>query len=255
MTPFHPAAAILLVLGLLPMEIAWAQQPALGASCELGIVSPNRWDYRRERWTAANRARFEWQLKDLEDNHFRPYTELLVRPTTGRTIGSDLRYVLNLWPNHHRALVTLVRLGEREQTNWPKNTSYTIACYFERALDYAKDDTVVRGLYADYLAKRSEKSAALYQLDLLKKFAGQSPLAHHNAGLIYFGLGEFDRALEQAHRAEELGMPEKSLLRRQLETAGKWGRRQAVDEAASAASAASAAGSPGPEAGQPAARP
>jgi hypothetical protein len=249
MTLVHVTAAALLVLGLLPMDIARAQQSAVAGACELGNVSPNRWDYRRERWPAAHKERFEWQLKDLEVNHFRPYTEMLVRPTTGRSIGADLHYVLRLWPNHHRALVTLVRLGERERTDQPKDTFYTISCYFERSLHFAPDDTVVRGLYANHLAKRSERGLALHQLELLKQYAEQSPFTHHNAGLIYLELQEFDRALEQAYRAEELGIPAQSMLRRRLEAAGKWRPRDAAQVGPLTAPAASAASSPGDQPG------
>jgi tetratricopeptide (TPR) repeat protein len=241
MTAALLALTATLALWLMPSSPVIAQATIAEAGCELNKVSRNRWDYRRERWPEAHKERFEWQLKDLEVNHFRPQTEMLLRPTTGRTIGSDLHYVLTLWPNHHRTLLTLVRLGEREHTDQPKDTFYTIACYFERGLNYTPDDTVMRGLYAYYLAKRSDRPRALHQLELLKTHADQNPLAHHNAGLIYLEMQEFDRALEQAHRAEQLGLPPNNRLRSSLETAGKW--RAPESGLASPVPAASAASS------------
>ena len=222
-----------------------AQSPSSPSDCELNKRNSYTFEYRRERWPKEALAQYDWQRKDVESNHFPPQTEMLVRPRhTSGTIGADVSYMLERWPNHHRGLNALVRLGDREKTEVPKGSKYTIRCWFERALVFARDDTVVRGLYASYLGKKGQKEEALLQLEELKRQAGDNPLSHHNAGLVYLELGEHDKALQQAHLADSYGLTMQNKLREQLEALGKWKPRpassgDAVDGAASAASAPS----------------
>lgn len=199
-------------------------------------------DYRPSKWKDPKRS--EWLLNDVEKNHFLPRTEMLMQSTRGMGIGHDLNYVLHWWPNHHRALLTLVRLGEREGTDAPAGTKFTIGCYFERAVRFAPDDTVLRGLYARYLAQRGERAQALFQLELLKDHAGDNPLSQQNAGLIYFEMQEFAKALEQAYVVEDLGLPQTNVLRQQLEAAGKWHPKPAPPSGSS--KEADDAGTPAP---------
>jgi tetratricopeptide (TPR) repeat protein len=51
--------------------------------------------------------------------------------------------------------------------------------------------------------------------------AGDNAFTHFNAGLLYLELNEFEKALQQAHRANELGMVNPA-LRERLQAAGKW---------------------------------
>lgn len=162
------------------------------------------------------------RLKVVEDFHFGPNVEALVRPMQkGMAIGSDLDYTLWGYPNHHRALVTLVRLGAREKTDRPRGAQFTIDCYFRRALRIAKDDAVTRMLYADYLGSVKRKEDGLRQLQAAVDLAGDSGLTHYNAGLVYLQLGAYPEAVRQARRARELGMPRPD-LQAELVRLGKW---------------------------------
>lgn len=227
---------------------ALSQQTAPVGECRLEEQHSYLFDYRRSNW--INKDRYDWQLKDVEDNHFRPQTELLVRSTRGLKIGNDFDYVLTRWPNHHRVMVALVRLGERERTDKPAGTKYTIGCYFERGLKFAPEDTVLRGLYASYLARQSLRDHALYHLNQMIQQAEQNvlaPLTFQNAGLIYLELGEHALALQQAYRAEEFGLPATNPLRVQLEALGKWRPRdsgESVSPPPSALSASAASSAP-----------
>ncbi|MBY0469130.1 MAG: tetratricopeptide repeat protein [Burkholderiaceae bacterium] len=178
------------------------------------------------------------RLKIVEDYHFGPMVESLIRPMqVGMAIGSDLDYTLWGYPNHHRALVTLVRLGAREKTDQPRGTNFTIDCYFRRALRIASDDYIVRMIYASYLGSVNRRADGLRQLNYVVESAEDSPVTHYNAGLIYMELGELDKAAAQAKRALELGYPRQE-LRTELQRRGAW----PAEAPASAASAASATG-------------
>jgi hypothetical protein len=70
-----------------------------------------------------------------------------------------------------------------------------------------------------------------------------NPFTYYNAGLMYFELKKYDKSLQQAHRAYELGFVRPD-LRNALKNVGKWvepdATASAADPASSAASTASA---------------
>ncbi|EGJ09792.1 hypothetical protein RBXJA2T_05663 [Rubrivivax benzoatilyticus JA2 = ATCC BAA-35] len=159
----------------------------------------------------------------VEGAHFTPGVESLTKPktTTYATMAGDVGYTLHVFPNHHRALMTMTRLGERHNSPQPPAAKFTIDCYYKRAVVYAPDDTVVRALYARYLFKQERRDEALQQLAAGAQQAGDNPLSHFNLGLVYFDIGDYDRAAEQALKARELGMPRTELIDR-LKGVNKW---------------------------------
>lgn len=167
-------------------------------------------------------------LLTVEHAHFPSHVENLIRPVF-TTFGSDIDYTLHAYPNHHRALVTLVRLGEREQTDKPKEMAYTIDCFFRRAIRFVPQDTVVRMLYAQYLIKKLRRDDALRHLDFVQSIAGDNAFTHYNLGLVYLQAAAHDKALEQAHRARVLGM-EKAELKDRLTAEGRWREPKPSDE-------------------------
>lgn len=175
------------------------------------------------------------KLGIVESRHFTPQIEALIRGETSR-IEDELDYTLRAFPNHHRALVAMVRLGEKRKTNQPKDL--TIDCYFERALRFRSDDAVVRMLYADYLARTRHNDWAAKQLDYVRDTTQDNPLTHYNLGLLYFQIGRFSDAVRQAHRAMALGMERQDLMQK-LKAKNQWTdpAPAATDPAASAASA------------------
>ena len=179
------------------------------------------WEYRRERYLPRDRANADWILADVERNHFPPQTEMLIRPKS-RYFGADMSYTLIRYPNHHRALAAVVRLGERESTEKPMGSDYSIECWFNRAVRFTADDPVVRGLYADYLARRSRPEEATEQLIWMERAAAGNALTHYNIGLLYTEIKKYEEALTQAHKALELGMPNIDELRRRLMQSGHW---------------------------------
>ncbi|MBL8349610.1 MAG: tetratricopeptide repeat protein [Burkholderiaceae bacterium] len=172
------------------------------------------WDYRVA-------SQHDKQL--VETAHFTPGIESLTRPvnSTLHNIAGDISYTLAVFPNHHRALISMVRLGERHKSDQPPSSTYTIDCYFRRATTFVPDDTVVRALYALYLAKKGQQAAAVQQLKTAEGFAKDNPLSNYNLGLVYFEIGEFESALVQAHKAIALGYGRTELADK-LKAANKW---------------------------------
>jgi tetratricopeptide (TPR) repeat protein len=147
--------------------------------------------------------------------------EALRRGTTSNRAARDIDYTLRAFPNNPRALFAMMRLAEREKTEKPVGSRYTVSCWFDRALRFAPDDGAVRVVLGIYLSKNGKKDEAIKQLEIAQKLVGDDPNLHYNLGLTYFDLKEYDKSLEHAHAAYRLGFPLPG-LREKLQKAGKW---------------------------------
>lgn len=161
------------------------------------------------------------KLPIVEQHHFTPEVEMLLKGHTSVAIGSDLDYTLRAFPNHHRALLAMGRLGARLRTPQPAGAAYTVACYFERALRFRPQDTTARLLYAHYLFQSQRRQDALEQMDVAAQEAADNPFTHYNMGLMYLENQLYEQAREHAHKAYDLGFTQPG-LREQLERLGHW---------------------------------
>jgi tetratricopeptide (TPR) repeat protein len=169
-------------------------------------------DYRTERGNS---------LYLVESTHFLPYIETLIRGNSSTTPGGDIDYTLRAFPNHHRALMAMMHLGEKEKTPKPIGSHYTVECWFQRAVQFRPDDTTVRMIFSSYLSKNKRVPEAVNQLEQATGLAKDNAFTHYNIGLVYFDMKIYDKALVQAHRALALGF-ERTELRDLLEKAGQW---------------------------------
>ncbi len=207
-------AALPVAMALLHGGSALAQTTALNACGDPFHNHFGPWDYR-----TAKRE----NLQIVEKFHFTPGVESLTRPasTTYAAMAGDVGYTLYVFPNHHRALLTMTRLGERHKSDKPPGASFTIDCYFDRATRFRPGDTVVRGIYAQYLGKQKRKNDAMRQLEFAIQNAGDNPVSHYSIGTVFLELGEFERALLQAHKANAMGLQWRE-LEDALKKAGHW---------------------------------
>jgi hypothetical protein len=157
----------------------------------------------------------------IENFHFTPQVEGLIRGESSMVLGADLNYTLRVFPNHHRALLSLMRYGKRLKSPQPAGLNFPVECYFERALRFQPDDAVARMLYATFLAENDRRNDAMAELEIATKAAWDNAFTQYNAGLIYLDLQEYDKALAQAHKAMALGFPRDDLKDR-LTKLGKW---------------------------------
>lgn len=204
-----------LVAGVLALGAVSAQAQAPNSCGGLGNhYGP--WDYRTQKE----------QLHIVEKFHFTPRVEALMGGESSAFFGDDLSYTLATSPNHHRALVALVRYTEKTKNPRPPNMTWSTDCYFDRAVRFANDDVIVRILYANYLGKTSRKEEAAMQLEIAGRLAGDFGFTHYNVGLAYFALGLFDKAQEHAQRAREFGFPRDD-LEEMLKKGGHWKQQSA----------------------------
>lgn len=156
----------------------------------------------------------------VERAHFTPEVENLQRGKSG-TLAGDIAYTLSVFPNHPRALFAAERLAAREKTPIPLGLKYTTQCYYERALQFRRDDHPVRMLYAMFLIKTEQKELARKHIEYVETQTMDSPFTQYNVGLLYMDLGDNDKALAAAQRAYEQGATNPRLKER-LEAAGHW---------------------------------
>jgi tetratricopeptide (TPR) repeat protein len=175
------------------------------------VSSYGPYDYRRDRD----------KLKVVEDYHFNADVEFLRRGMSTVDIGGDIAYVLGTFPNHHRALRAMDMLGRKEKATKVQGAKYSVECYFDRAIRFAKDDAMVRMLYGMHLIARDRKKEGLEQLRAAESLGASSANFHYNLGLAYFDVGHYDSSLEHAKKAYDLGFPLPG-LKDKLKRAGKW---------------------------------
>jgi hypothetical protein len=179
--------------------------------------------------------------KMVEDFHFTPGIQSMTQPrnTMMRDMAKDVAYTLEVFPNHPRALLVMHRLSLRWKSDPAPGTSLTVECWFDRAIRFRPDDTVVRSLYAQYLGGVNRRQDAAAQLKLASEHAKDNPLAHYNIGLVAMEAGLTDLALQQAHRARALGFPRQELVE-QLRKANAWVDPPALPASSNASAAPSA---------------
>lgn len=157
----------------------------------------------------------------VEKHHFTPKVENLVGGETTYTAGGDMGYTLSVFPNHHRALMALIKLAKKEKTNRPRDMGYTVECRFDRAERFAPNDATVKVLYGIYLLQIGQNQSGARKLEEAVALAEDNANIHYNLGLAYFELKDYDKSLASAHRAYQRGFQLPG-LRRKLERAGKW---------------------------------
>lgn len=204
----------LFVLGLaLAGPWVWAQA-GFNACGDPRVGGAGPYDYRKK---GDHLDKF----KLIEGAHFPTHVEQLVRGNSTVHVGGDIDYTLRAIPNHHRALVSVTNLGAREKASQPKGMTYSIYCYFDRAVRYTPNDIVVRLLFARYLAAQSRQGDALAQIEVARNLAGDTASSQYNIGLVLAEMKQYDQALVQAHKAMALGSTRPE-LKQQLVAAGKW---------------------------------
>ena len=197
---------------LLAGALAGAGAGALAAECPPYVKGTTGGDYT----SAEDRA----DLKVVEQYHFSRAVETLTQGMTG-SLGADIGYTLEHFPNHHRALASMAKLGLRLKSAQPPGARYSVSCFFERAIGFAPHDVTARMVYGNYLLAAGQDAAALEQLDAASSLAPEQATIQYNLGLMYVKKKEYEKASAHAQKAYALGFPLPG-LKNKLKAAGKW---------------------------------
>lgn len=232
----------LVAAGMLAIPLACAAQAQTGG-CGSLENSYGPFDYRPEMFkpTPGDSEPHKVKRSLVEGAHFTLQVQMLIRGATASLPGQDLDYTLRVFPNHHRALATVLRGLEVKKLMQIPGAQYSSDCYFNRAVAFRPDDTTVRMLFSTFLNLSGRREEALKQLEAAGSFAGSNPFIHYNLGLHYLGLKGYDKARQHAQEALTLGLP-RTELRDKLVAVGQW--RESPAAAASSAIGPDRAASP-----------
>jgi len=213
------SSAIVRGLALIVLVSLGSITPAAAATLDefkCGVLNPpgqyGPFDYR----TATGEQKYL-----VEVAHFSKENELLIRGTSQIRPGPDIDYTLRAFPNHPRALKSMMELHFRDKIDPPTMMRYTAECWFNRAIRFTPDDAQVRLVYGIYLLRKGEKKAAVEQLETARAGGLASANFQYNLGLAYFQAGDFEKARAQAYKAKEMGY-ELDGLKNLLAKAGQW---------------------------------
>jgi len=117
------------------------------------------------------------------------------------SLGGDISYTLEHFPNHHRALASMAKLGLRLKSAQPHGARYTVSCYFERAIAFAPHDVTARMVYGSYLLATGQDAMALEQLDAASRLAPEQATIQYNLGLMYVKKKEYEKASAHAQKS------------------------------------------------------
>lgn len=160
-------------------------------------------------------------LDIVEIAHFTFDVENLIKGNTSVTPAGDLNYTLHAWPNHHRALASLVKYSIKEKSTRIPRMKYPVECYFDRAIRMNVKDAQVRSIYSAFLSHHGRNQEALEQLEVAVNLEPDNPLFLYNLGLQYFKMKNYDKANNYANQAYTLDFPLPG-LRNKLKQVGKW---------------------------------
>ncbi|MFH7044199.1 hypothetical protein ABT392_18055 [Paucibacter sp. JuS9] len=220
-----------------------AQAQTLPLACGSLAMQWGPFDYRPDHYIPENTYRsHEALLRVVEIEHFTPEVEAGLRGKLVRHPGKDLSYTLGIFPNHHRALISLSNLAIRLKTPQPIETKFSVDCYFQRGIAFRPDDLLVRLIYAHHMVQTGRAAEAEAQIDFAAAQKGASPFTLRNIASLYLDAGKPEKALIHAQLAQEAGLNIDALKER-MQKLGAWREPAAVpsapDMAAAPASAAS----------------
>jgi tetratricopeptide (TPR) repeat protein len=160
-------------------------------------------------------------LNIVEGAHFTPEVENLVKGNRG-TIEEDIDYTLRAWPNHPRALLSIIhyQLNIKNKLMQGKLTSPP-ECYLQRAIHFSPKDATSYSLYAFYLRKMSrlDEAAKFYRHAI--KLAPNNAKIEYSYSWLLIDLKQYEEAVKYAKLAYQHGNPP-GKLKDKLEKLGVW---------------------------------
>jgi tetratricopeptide (TPR) repeat protein len=177
----------------------WVGESFKSAPCRGGNQGYGPFDY-------LTRSNYPKELHLVESTHFLPNMENLLsfQNHTGHLVG-DLDYTLRAWPNHHRALNSIMRY----KLLYPRkrNPLSPVECYFQRGINFSPDDATLRMLYAIFLQKTNHKNSAETQYKIAIELSPKNPVIRYNYGLFLFKQKQYPLAQQQAVLAYDANFP------------------------------------------------
>jgi len=156
-------------------------------------------------------------LPRVENSHFTKEIEMHVK-----SHPKDIVFTINAFPNHTRALYSMMRYelkyprNARAEREWP-----AAECLLQRAIKFDPNNAKLYLLYGNYLKKKKKPEFAVKQYQDAISVNPKIPDLRLALGHLYFDLKRYNDAVEQAKLARDMGSKNMKLYRK-LKAACKW---------------------------------
>lgn len=158
----------------------------------------------------------------VEQYHFTSEVEALIHGESGSLEG-DLNYTLRAFPNHHKALLSVIRLKLDMVKGLRHGKLKTQPeCYLMRAISYSPKDPAPYSLYAYYLSNLGQKDKAKELYQQATDIAPDNIRIKYAFALFLLNNNEKNEAYRLAKEIYEKEQNAPTGLRDQLKKAGVW---------------------------------
>lgn len=195
MNLFHLIFFVLLIhsTALWAENANWVGNDLTGAPCKGRTPNYGPFDYSKR--TTPNPG----NLTIVEDRHFTPEIENLLKGNSSATPAGDLDYTLIAWPNHHRALLSAIKYQLNYKAKISKDgPSNSAECYLQRAIHFSPDDPVPYSLYGYLLRKINHQKEAVKYFEKAMELAPKNSKIAYSFSLLLIDLKLYDDALKYA---------------------------------------------------------
>ena len=195
---------------------SWVGDTLKGVPCRGGMENFGPFDY-------LKRNQLPNELGVVERYHFSSAVEQLIRGQTNSSPLGDISYTLKAWPNHHRALYSVIR---HRISLWSNNKRYPARfppaeCYLQRAIKFSPNDATVYMLYGILLHRTNHQKQALIQYRKAYEIDSTNVQTKYNLGLLLTELKKYSEAKKYALELYSRGYPLPG-LKDKLKQAGHW---------------------------------
>lgn len=164
-------------------------------------------------------------LKLVEGAHFKPDVENLLEGEHRSGFGSawpDLDYTLRAWPNHPRALLSIIRFQLKINRKLTKVTIPIPAeCYLNRAIHFSPEDPAPYALYGYYMHKLGHLDKADTFYKKATELAPENAKFAYSYSFLLIDMKRYDEALTFAKIAYSHRRTPQA-LKNKLEKLGVW---------------------------------
>jgi tetratricopeptide (TPR) repeat protein len=165
----------------------------------------------------TQRASYMGNLKLVEEYHFGPQVERLLAGQNNVDPIGDIDYTLRAWPNHHRALNSVIRLRLRSGSNavyYQKSGYGPAECYLQRAVNYSPKDAMVRMLFGILFHRMERYEEAMSQYQIAEKLQPKDLQIKYNLGLLMIDMEKLEEAAAYAAEVYQADFPLLGLQRK-----------------------------------------
>ena len=163
-------------------------------------------------------------LKAVEGAHFKPDVEFLEegKHRSSNSPWPDLDYTLRAWPNHPRALLTMIRFQQQVNLKLTEHKApVPVECYLQRAINFNPKYSIPYALYGYYLHQVGNLDDADKQYKKAMVLEPDNARHAYSYSELLIDMKEYDKALEYAKVAYQNGNPPQA-LKNKLIKLGIW---------------------------------